>query len=468
MAEGRQGLELRQTQGLVMTPQLQQAIKLLQLSHQELNTLIETEMAANPLLEMDDSAPKEAALEGDNDFPDLDSGEGDYWDGSSDAAPAERDHYAAPEDDYDRMSSASEIKTLADHISQQAALMFHEPGERLLAAQLIDALEPSGYFTADLTDFADRLGADLNAVEAILLRLQQCDPAGVFARNLAECLTLQLKDQNRLDPWMETLLQNLDLVAKRDTAKLAKLAGCDVAAVQEMLAEIRRLNPKPGAGFDAPVAETMVPDVFVKKDSDGVWYAELNPASQPAIVLNSGFYEKAAKLMPDKEQKQFLTRAHHSGSFLLKALAQRAETIYRVTGAIVRQQQEFFDKGMSYLKPMVLRDIAVELEVHESTVSRITTAKFLSSPRGVFELKYFFAAGLKNVVGQEGAFSARSVQHRIKTLIDGENPKTVLSDDALVTLLQKEGIEVARRTVAKYREGMGIPSSMQRRRLKRA
>ncbi|MFN7754953.1 MAG: RNA polymerase factor sigma-54 [Holosporales bacterium] len=466
MAEYRQGLDLRQAQGLMMTPQLRQAIALLQTSQQELASLIEGELLINPLLEVQETAPDSegTGVDTPDDLPDLDSGEGDWRTAEGDGAAWDASGHA----EGDRLASLTDALTLTDHLSRQAGMLFSEHHERLLAAQLIDMIDASGYFTEDVAAVAERLGEDVAGVEAILLRLQQCEPAGVFARSLKECLALQLRDLGHLDPWMETLLENLPLVAAREHAKLQKIIGCDGGTLAEMLAELKRLDPKPGAKFLHIPIETMIPDVFVRKDANGQWTAELNPQAQPNIVLNSTFYQKAAGMMPDKEQKKFLSTCHQNGNFLLKALAQRAETIMRVTTALVARQQDFFDKGIRYLRPMVLREIAEDLGIHESTVSRITTKKYLASPRGVVELKYFFAAGLKNVVGQEGAVSARTVQHRISHLIENEQPSKPLSDETLVDLLSKEGIEVARRTVAKYREGLGIANSSQRRREKRA
>ncbi|MFN7901243.1 MAG: RNA polymerase factor sigma-54 [Holosporales bacterium] len=466
MAENRQGLDIRQAQGLMMTPQLRQAIALLQTSQQELASLIEGELLINPLLEVQETAPDSEGTGVDipDDLPDLDSGEGDWRTAEGDGAAWDASGHA----EGDRLVSLTDTITLTDHLSRQAGLMFSEGHERLIAAQLIDILDGSGYFTEDITRVAERLSEDVIVVEAMLLRLQHCEPAGVFARSLKECLALQLRDRGHLDPWMATLLENLPLVATREHTKLQKIIGCDSDTLAEMLAELKSLDPKPGARFLHVPVEAMIPDVFVCKNANGEWTAELNPQAQPHIVLNSTFYQKASGMMSDKEQKKFLSTCHQNGSFLLKALAQRAETIMRVTTALVARQQDFFDKGIRYLRPMVLREIAEDLGIHESTVSRITTKKYLASPRGTMELKYFFAAGLKNVVGQEGAISARTVQHRISTIIENENPTKPLSDETLVEILGKEGIDVARRTVAKYREGLGIANSAQRRREKRA
>jgi RNA polymerase sigma-54 factor len=300
----------------------------------------------------------------------------------------------------------------------------------------------------------------------VLAKVQRLDPPGIFARDLKECLALQLADLNRLDPVMQALLDNLDLVARRDMAKLRKCCGCGDDDIADMLSELKALDPKPGLKFDAELSQAMIPDVLVRANQAGGWHVELNSDTLPKVLANERYYAEISNSTRNKADREFLAERWNTANWLVKALDQRARTILRVAREIVRQQDMFLLKGVEHLRPLVLRDIAEALELHESTISRVTSNKYMATPRGIFELKYFFTAAIGSTGGGP-AHSAESVRHRIKSLIDAEPPNKVLSDDNLVEILRADGIDIARRTVAKYRESMRIPSSVQRRRDKK-
>jgi RNA polymerase sigma-54 factor len=311
------------------------------------------------------------------------------------------------------------------------------------------------------------MGVDLGTVEETLRVLQGFDPIGVGARDLAECLTLQLKAQNRHDPAIAALLTRLDLVARRDLAALSVLCGVDVEDVTDMIAEIRGLTPKPGLAFGSEPVQPVVPDVFVRVGADGGWAIELNSDTLPRLLVNSRYYAQVSKGARDKDSKTYLSECLNNANWLVKSLDQRARTILKVASEIVRQQDGFLTYGVRHLRPLNLRTIADAISMHESTVSRVTSNKYISTPRGLFELKYFFTSSIASSDGGE-AHSAEAVRHRIRHLIDGETAEDVLSDDTIVEKLRVAGIDIARRTVAKYREAMKIPSSVQRRREKQS
>jgi RNA polymerase sigma-54 factor len=488
-----QRLDLRQAQSLVMTPQLQQAIKLLQLSNLELADYIERELEQNPLLERDEGPPDPQVVQESPDLqPEIDAMSSDAADlvgrgilpddGASPLeAPDDNLWASAPADlpystwktnggatDFEGdergiEESLSRPPSLREHLLDQLAVDVANPIERLIGAHLIDLVDESGYLTGDLESAAAALGCSLPDVEAMLIRLQAFDPPGVFARNLAECLALQLKDRNRLDPAMQALLDRLDLLAKRDMAQLLKTCRVDAEDLREMIAEIRALNPKPGQAFDQSLSQPITPDVIMRPDPGGGWIIELNSETLPRVLVNTRYYARVSKGAKRKEDKEYLSERFQQANWLVKSLHQRATTILKVATELVRQQDAFFRQGVQHLRPLILRDIAEAIEMHESTVSRVTNNKYLASPRGIFELKYFFTSSIASALGGE-AHSAESVRFRIKSLIDAEPAADVLSDDKLVEVLRSEGIDIARRTVAKYREAMRIPSSVQRRR----
>ncbi len=491
-----QRLELRQGQTLVMTPQLQQAIKLLQLSNVELSEFCEQELEKNPLLERDDSQPVEAEREAPqpeaaaepledtlarDDFTkcqDMDASSDDLYDG------AEAPQTAAPitpladwttlrstqrfEGDEDLLeSTVAEGGSLKDHLHEQLSIAALDHDKRLICVALIDAVDEAGYLRVDIDELAERLGADKAAVCETLAVLQGFEPVGVGARDLAECLALQLKDKDRYDPAMATMIAHLDLVARRDTAQLAQLCGVDAADIADMLTEIRDLSPKPGLAFSSETVQPVVPDVLVRVGPDGGWHIELNSETLPRLLINSRYYAKVAAHARDKEAKTYLTDCLNNANWLVKSLDQRARTILKVATEIVRQQDGFLTYGVRHLRPLNLRTIADAISMHESTVSRVTSNKYVSTPRGLFELKYFFTAAIQSLDGAE-SHSAEAVRDRIREMVEREDSREVLSDDRIVALLTADGVNIARRTVAKYREAMRIPSSVERRRLKSA
>jgi RNA polymerase sigma-54 factor len=354
---------------------------------------------------------------------------------------------------------------LAEHLERQLGLATRDSRERLIGRHLIDAIDEAGYCSAPADEIAERLGAAPAEVERVLALIQSFDPPGIGARNLAECLAIQLRERDRLDPAMAALLGRLDLVAKRDFPALRRLCGVDDEDLADMLAEIRALEPKPGRAFGAAPLEVLVPDVIVRAAPDGSWMVELNPETLPRVLVNQSYYTRVAKTARGEADKAFLADCFQSASWLARSLDQRAKTIVKVAAEIVRQQDGFFRHGVAFLRPLTLKTVADAIGMHESTVSRVTSNKAIGTARGTFEMKYFFTAAIAGRAGPE-THSSEAVRHRIRQLVDAEPADDVLSDDALVQKLKSEGIDIARRTVAKYREALRIPSSVERRRLK--
>ena len=477
-----QRLDLRQSQALVMTPQLQQAIKLLQLSNVELAAYVDGELEQNPLLELDDSpaedgaeAPPvqaEPAAKSETDHQEaVDAWHevaGSEGEGNLDYAgdpSAWKTNGARPEGDNlpGLDQTLARPTTLREYLLAQLAEEVRDPADRVIGAHLVEQIDEAGYLTVELSAVAELMGCDVARVGRALSQLQRFDPPGIFARNLAECLAIQLKARNRYDPAMQALIENLPLLAHRDAAQLLKLCHVDAADLAEMVAEIRALEPKPGLLFDSAVAQSVVPEVFVRPLNNG-WSVELNSETLPRVLINTRYYAEVSATATTKAAKDYLTERYQSANWLVKALHQRATTILKVSREIVRQQEGFLRRGIQHLRPLVLRDIAEAISMHESTVSRVTTNKYMQTPRGIFELKYFFTSSIAASSGGD-ALSAEAVRFRIKALIDSE-ANEVLSDDRIVDILVKEGIDIARRTVAKYREAMHIPSSVHRRREK--
>jgi len=498
-----QRLEVRQGQGLVITPQLQQAIKLLQLSNLELEAFVEAELERNPLLQRDEAdAGGDAAPEAANDAAPGDGGEAElrFVEGSDahaqnldaasddlygDAAPGERvsdrqeDGAAAQPalSDWSRagpggMADGEERErpdhrdlTLWEHLQAQASAAGLSPADHGIALTLFDATDEGGYLRADLGEIAERLGVDAARVEAVLAVCHGFEPTGVMARSIAECLTLQLVERNRFDPAMGALLENLELLARRDLTALRKACGVDAEDLSEMIAELKALTPRPGAGFGGEPAQTVVPDVHVRPDPAGGWRVELNADTLPRLLMDKRYHSVIAAGARSDTEKTFVADCAAQASWLVKSLDQRAKTILKVSSEIVRQQDAFLAFGVEFLRPLTLKTVAEAIEMHESTVSRVTSNKYVSTPRGVFELKFFFTAAIQSSDGG-AAHSAEAVRRRIKTMIDAEDADgEVLSDDRIVEILNEAGIDIARRTVAKYREALKIPSSVQRRRL---
>ena len=499
-----QRLDLRQTQSLVMTPQLQQAIKLLQMSNAEVTQFVEEALQQNPLLEREEErAPEDGereaqALSADRGAEErerpaqdaeagaaegrdesLDISDEDLWDdaapaGSAAPAPEDAGGYSYmgaggggdfESDDGTLEQRLSRAETLREHLLDQLNVDVTDPADRLIGVHLIEMLDDAGYLTGDLEAVERALNCTHERLEATLDKLRRFDPQGVFARSLKECLEIQLRERDRLDPAMQALLDHLDLLARHDMAALKRHCGVDDADLAEMVAELRALNPKPGMVFDATVAQPITPDVLMRPDNAGGWIVELNTETLPRVLVNAQYYARLSRGARNKDDKTYLTGCFQSASWLVKSLHQRATTILKVASEIVRQQDAFFAHGVQFLKPLVLRDIAEAIGVHESTVSRVTTNKYIATPRGLFELKYFFTSAIADAQGG-ASHSAEAVRFRIRTLIDNEPADDVLSDDKIVETLHAEGMDIARRTVAKYREAMRIPSSVQRRREK--
>jgi RNA polymerase sigma-54 factor len=489
-------LELRQGQSLVITPQLQQAIKLLQLSNLELEAFIEGELERNPLLARDDredtpeAAKPDEAETGDVTHEaaavaDLDARHDDVYEGASpgdratgDAGPSEGADAGGSIDwsragrggsfdaeDGDAQERHARELTLAEHLHEQLSVAGFTDAERAVAAVLIDAVDEGGYLRAELAEVADRLGCGLTLVEAVLARLHGFEPTGVFARDVPECLRLQLQDKNRYDPAMAALLANLDLLARRDMAGLRKACGVDDEDLREMIAELKGLTPRPGAAFGGEPAQAVVPDVFIREGLGGHWHVELNADTLPRLLVDQRYHARVSAAARSDQEKTFVSDCLANANWLVKSLDQRAKTILKVASEIVRQQDGFLAFGVEHLRPLNLKTVADAIGMHESTVSRVTSNKYLATPRGVFEMKFFFTSAIASSAGGE-AHSAEAVRHKIRQLIESERGEAdVHSDDAIVEILKEAGVDIARRTVAKYREAMRIPSSVERKRM---
>ncbi len=508
-----QRLQIRQSQALVMTPQLMQAIKLLQLSNLDLAAYVEGELERNPLLERADQdgapldgAPDTAEAEApdrreaaerdaaagdvigedletsrgamedrlgtdlDNVFPD-DAPRAEPRPGSD--QPAAYSEWAGTgsggrdDGDYNLESFVSAETTLADHLAGQLALTIADPVRRMIGQYLIDMIDDAGYLTGDLASVAEKLGATVPEVEAVLAVLQTFEPPGVCARNLTECLALQLRERDRFDPAMQALVGRLDLLARHDLPALRRLCGVGDEDLADMIMEIKQLNPKPGLAFGSAPVQPIVPDVYVRSGADGGFIVDLNSDTLPKVLVNQRYHAELSRSAIKDTAKTYLAENLQSATWLIRALDQRAKTILKVATEIVKQQDAFFTHGVRHLRPLNLKTVADAISMHESTVSRVTANKYVATSRGIFELKYFFTSAIAAADGGE-AHSAEAVRDRIKQMIDDERTDNVLSDDSIVDGLREAGIDIARRTVAKYREAMRIPSSVQRRRAKSA
>lgn len=473
-----------------MTPQLRQAIGILQMNNLELNELVSQELESNPLLEREDDrlADSDAGEQTIDDYPDSAAGpDEDYspdidYDNQFDDSGSDREGYETNSDysweDYNHRKSLGNSEdfdyfeqklaaknSLYRHLDNQINLHFTSSRDKITAFALAEQLDAAGYFRGDLKQTAARLGINRTDAEKILQIMQTFEPSGIFARDLAETLSIQLRDRNRLDPMAAELLQHLDLLAARDFKSLKKLLNAEDEDLLSLIDDIKSLNPKPAADFEHDLTSYIIPDVFVRADKHGNYLVELNNMSLPRVLINRRYYSEI-RTGGNKEARRYAKEQIGKANFLVKALHQRAETILRVSEEIIRNQREFLAKGIEYLKPMQLKDIAEAVEMHESTVSRVTNNKYMHTPRGIFELKYFFSAAAGSYKGDDNT-STLSIKHKIKQLINEEKPNAVLSDDTIVELLAREGIKIARRTVTKYREAMEIPGSAQRKRDKR-
>ncbi len=508
-------LEFRQSQSLVMTPQLQQAIKLLQLSNLELNEFVDAELERNPLLERretsqeEPTAPRQDERPGDPSASDLDKKN------RLENAPEQPDTYAGLSSESSQQERVSDLDTdydsvypdagplapsagldggwqqlgsgggrgfesgdnnleayvadtisLRDHLQRQLHLATKDHVQLIIGQYLIDMIDDAGYLRGDLGDLAEQLGVSLELVERTLNIVQTFEPTGVFARDIGECLALQLYEQGDLTPLMQALCDNLELLGNHKIPELKRAVGVDSDELAEMITHIRQLNPKPGHEFDPVMVQPVVPDVFVRQLSDGGWHVELNSETLPRILVNRSYYATVSKGKCSKDDKTYLTDCLNTANWLTKSLDQRARTILKVAQEVVRQQDAFFVHGIEHLRPLNLKTVAEAIDMHESTVSRVTSNKYIGTPRGVFELKYFFTSAISSSQNGE-AYSSESVRYKIKQLVDAEPPTKVLSDDKIVALLRESGVDIARRTVAKYREALHIPSSVQRRRQKK-
>ena len=488
-------LDLRQSQSLVMTPQLQQAIKLLALSNLELETFIGDAIAANPLLELGEITPASAgeAIEppaevrstnlesspadqliaeghAESDAPldlaaaseerERDTGDGDFGGDWGGALRGE-----VGEDASNPENRQAEAQSLPQHLQDQLAIAAPDRRTALVAQHVIGLLDDAGYLSVPLDEVVDELGIGLEEAEAGLTLLQSLDPTGVGARSLAECIALQAKEADRYDPCMARLIDNLDLVARGEFARLKRMCGVDDEDFADMLRELRSYDPKPGLRFSSGGGDPVTPDILITAGADGGWDIALNQATLPRLIVNRSYYLELRGACDQKVARGWLSERLADANWLVKALDQRQKTILKVAGEIVKQQDGFFRQGVSHLKPLTLRTVAEAIEMHESTVSRVTSNKYLHCARGTFELKYFFTSGVASADG-EGSVSAEAVKAAIRTLIEGEAADAILSDDALVDLLKAKGFDLARRTVAKYREAIGLGSSVQRRRQK--
>lgn len=471
-----QSLDLRQQQSLVMTPQMQQAVKLLQMNNLELQDYLEAEMVQNPLLEKvesegDESTDYDRETQDSDTYADTQHSETEIQDfdaGSrmADIGAGGRSNFSEPLPDF--QDSLVGEKSLRDHLLGQLHIEAESALERSIGTLLIDRIDESGYLREEPEILAQQLGCGRGILDSVLAKLKTFDPTGIFARDLPECLALQLDEVGELDEAMRQLLAHLDLLAQHDLKKLSKICGVESDEISSMVAKIRGLNPRPSAEFEHIVAQTAIPDVLMKalpKNIGGGYHVELNNDTLPRVLVNREYYTEVSLRTKDKQEKEYLSTQLANASWLVKALDQRAQSILKVAAEIVEQQNGFFLYGIEFLKPLTLREVAEAVDLHESTVSRVTTGKFIGTPRGLFELKFFFTSSIEGSDG--GLISSESVKARIKTLTDEESAENILSDDDLADLLNKEGMNVARRTVAKYREALGITSSVVRRRMKK-
>ena len=479
-----------------MTPQLQQAIKLLQLSNLELAEFVEEQLEQNPFLEPGaegadapepaeareqeasteadaaidlsrDDAAHEAAQSLDAEYEDIDP----HAAGSDSAAADYKvNEWAnvgsgkgASDDDREFGATLTKDVSLWDHLTAQLHVATRDPQTLFIGAYLIDLIDEAGYLRDSVDAIADRLGASPEEVGQALRLIQTFEPSGIGARDIKECLAIQLRERDRLDPVMARFVDNLEMLARSDLKGLIKVTGADEEDVRAMIAEIRALTPKPGYAYGGETVQVVAPDVYVRKAPDGGWKVELNNDTLPKVLVNQRYFAEISKASSRDTDKAFLSEQFANANWLAKSLDQRARTILKVSSEIVRQQDAFLVHGVRHLRPLNLRAVADAISMHESTVSRVTSNKYMATPRGLFELKYFFTAAIASSEGGE-AHSAEAVRHRIRELVEAETADAVLSDDKIVEILRGEGVDIARRTVAKYRETLHIPSSVQRRR----
>ncbi len=504
-----QRLQQKQSQSLVITPQLAQSIKLLQYSHAELIDYVREEVEKNPLLELDSqhddgfapenraetSSDTEATLSVsetgvDNAVSIMESGNlqaeakidasfDNVFDTGTAGAEKEQSmdkpsqpaltqssgSSAAGKDDFDFLANVGEAEDLVEYLERQIVLEFKSEEERNIATYIAHGLDEDGYFKEDLDEVALQTNSSADIALWVLERFHSLEPVGIAARDLAECLTLQLKELDRFDPAMETLINNLALLARREFPKLMELCGVDREDFVAMIDEIKALDPRPARSFEPVLAETVVPDIIITSTAMGDWNIELNPETLPRVIVDRDYHVELSSALKDTEGHQFVTDCLDNANWLTQTLDQRAHTILKVSTEIMKRQDRFFTEGSQYLKPLTLKAVADAIKMHESTVSRVTSNKYLHCDRGTFELKYFFSSAISAGDGEEQV-SSEAVKYQIQQMINTENTDRILSDEQIVNNLQETGIEIARRTVAKYREALNISSSIQRRREK--
>jgi len=466
-------LSIKQSQSMVMTPQLQHAIKILQLSSVELAPYVEQQIQENPFLESPESEVVEVSEDGSSESAD-DNKEEYQWDDEQ-ISPAIYDSdtqiYSGvgkgsssdfSESEYGIEQISSPEVTLREHVIDQINIAVKDPIQKIIAVYMTDMLDENGYLSGDISSISQMLKCDVKDVEDTLSILHGFEPAGVFARDIAECLSLQLKEIDRFDPVMQVFINNLELFAKRDLKGLKRACKVDEEDLLQMCEEVKSLNPRPGSSFSTENVQVLYPDIFLKRGLKGTWVIELNNEVLPKVLINRKYYSEVEKQMKNKGDKKFLSEKYSNANWLIKSLDQRANTILKVATELVTQQDEFFKKGIHFLKPLVLGDIAQQIEMHESTVSRVINGKYIATHMGIYELKYFFSSSVGSTDGQDDVSSKR-IKFMIKEMIDNEQVTAVLSDAKISSILKSKGINVARRTVMKYREAMGVASSVQRR-----
>ncbi len=477
MSSSHLKLDARHSQNLVLTPQMQQAIKLLQFNLLDLNDYLAGVMESNPFLEHDRGHASDDLAEGLQQETDHDGDAYDavVQDGACEGAldisqdeqfDSEPSHTPSSGSEYDYISdSAFDKPSLRDHIEQQLRIHFTSHKHLLIGQLIFDHIDQRGWLPQSDEELIAEIKISQADFDYILGEMRQFDPVGIFARNLSDCLALQLQERNRLDPAMAILLDNVEMIGAREYKKLMRLCQVEEDDLRDMLKEIRQLTPNPIGEYSLKTADIVVPDLYVKQNARNQWYVELSPRAFPSVRANNDYYFSMLHQIDNKDDKQYLQQNWQEAKWMIRALTQRNNTIMKVGHAIVRRQIGFFRDGIDGLKPLVLKDIAQDVEMHESTISRTCSGKYMATAHGVFEMKYFFTNAING--GTEG-LSTEAIRKRIKNLIDTEEKNKIYSDDAIVDILQKENIDIARRTVAKYRDLMKIPSSAQRKRDKAA
>ena len=473
-----QNLKLKQSQSLVMTPQLQQAIKLLQLTNLELTDLVEKELEENPFLE-DQSSEEEKTVSDeeeitkniDDSFNNGDSISDepynhDYenrWDNDTNVGNSKNhsEEYNDPGTIIER--TQSDMISLKTILLNQAQLEFSDSEEKEMAEILIDYVDPSGLIKEDILEISSFSGFPLERIENVLCRMQTFEPSGVFARNLKECLIIQLKNIDSYNKTNQTIIENLELLGNGNLKGLQKITGLTEENLRTEIKLIRSLNPKPGTIYDEGGHNIAHPDVIVTKNRDE-WNVELNNSTLPKVCVNDSYVKEIEKLECKDSDKKYINESLNSARWLIKAIEQRNITTLKISSEIINQQKDFFEKGKKFLKPMILKDVAKKINMHESTVSRVTSEKLMMTPIGIFEMKIFFSASINSINSGE-SHSAESVRESLRKIISDEPCESPLSDEMLVSRLKGEGINLARRTVAKYRELLNIPASSVRRKI---